>query len=174
MTRPTHVLFVCLGNICRSPLAEGVAGHVAHARGVSDRFVFDSAGTSGEHDGEAPHPGSVRVARERGIDICGQRSRRITRADLDRFDVIVAMDRSNRRNVERLGGFPAERLLLQRDFEQQADVPDVPDPWSYGAEAYRAVYDILVRSMPGLLNEALTLGPRADGPSTHGSGGRGA
>ncbi len=160
MRTHTHVLFVCLGNICRSPLAEGVAQHVALQRSVADRLVLDSAGTSGEHDGESPHPGSVRVAREFGIDIRGQRSRRITRVDLDRFDVIVAMDRSNRRNVERIGLFPAERLLLQRDFDPLADALDVPDPWSYGPDAYRAVYDILARSMPALLDEALRMGPR--------------
>lgn len=157
---PTRVLFVCLGNICRSPLAEGIARAHLVARELERDVVVDSAGTSGEHDGEPPDPGSVRVAREFGLDISAQRSRRITPDDVVGFDVIVAMDRSNLRNVERVGHGEPDRLLLLRTFDPRRDAIDVPDPWAQGPAAFREVYAIIDRSMPALLDAILRLGPR--------------
>lgn len=162
MSRPIRIVFVCLGNICRSPLAEGICRALAESRGVGHRVVVDSAGTSGEHEGEAPNPSSIRVAAAHGIDIRAQRSRRLRVADLQSFDVVVAMDRSNLRNIERLGPVPADRLVLMRDFEPDASNQEVPDPWSYGPAAFQEVYEILARAMPAFLDYALKMGPRHD------------
>lgn len=158
MSTPTRVLFVCLGNICRSPLAEGVFRHQVEAAGLSHRFQVDSAGTSSYHAGEAPDPGSVRVARQHGVDISGQRSRQFVRQDLERFDVIVAMDRSNHRNILRLVEdieTVRGRLWLMRNFEEEVDGSgldeDVPDPWGGGPRGFETVYEIVERSCANLL-----------------------
>ncbi len=160
MSKRTGVLFVCLGNICRSPLGEGIFRHRVEAAGLGDRFEIDSSGTSGWHAGEAPDPGSVRVARARGIDISGQRSRALTREDLERFDVIVAMDASNRRNILSLAGAGGAealrgRLWLMRNFEREedgsGDDEGVPDPWGGGARGFEEVFEIVDRSCANLL-----------------------
>jgi len=150
MNPPIRVLFVCLGNICRSPLAEGVFRAVVAARGAEDEFVIDSAGTSGYHAGEPPDPGSVRIAREHGLDISRQRSRRLVDADFQRFDFIIPMDRSNRSRL--VGGLPDERIPLIREFDCEAlNNFDVPDPWGGGANGFSDVYEMLARSVDGLL-----------------------
>jgi protein-tyrosine phosphatase len=155
-----HLVFVCLGNICRSPLAEGIARDLIRQRGWEGWMTVDSAGTSGEHDGEAPDPGSIAVARRHGLDLGALRSRRLTRADLDHADLIVAMDRANHRTILRVGTFPDERLVLQRRFDGPGSPLDVPDPWARGPEAFHEVWDILHRSMPALLDHARDLGAR--------------
>ncbi len=145
------VLFVCLGNICRSPLAEGVFRHLVDQQGLSSRFTIDSCGTSGYHVGEPPDPGSVRVAAAHGIDLSAQRSRRLTAGDLSDFDLIVCMDGSNVRNAHRLGSGPIRRL---RDWDP--DGPgDVPDPWGGGLGGFEQVYSIVHRSCAALLEELL-------------------
>jgi protein-tyrosine phosphatase len=162
MSAPTRVLFVCLGNICRSPLAEGVFRHQAEAAGLGRAFEVASAGTSAWHVGEPPDPGSVRVARQHGVEIGHQRARLLTAADLARFDVVVAMDRSNHRNIVALHGgrsLGSGRLWLLRNFEEAADGAgddlDVPDPWGGGPEGFAEVYRIVARSCAHLLR-ALT------------------
>lgn len=144
------VVFVCLGNICRSPLAEGI--FLAHVQGLgrSDAFVVDSAGTSGWHDGKPPHEASVRIAKEHGVDIRAQRSRKFLREDFDRFDVIVAMDASNRENILALDPAQESRVVLLRDFDPDKSGADVPDPWEKGDWAYQEVYEMITRCMPGL------------------------
>ena len=128
MSRPIRVLFLCLGNICRSPLAEGIfRDHVTNA-GCEREFVIDSAGTSSYHAGEPPDPGSVRVAQAHGLDIRAQRSRGLLEDDLDTFDFIIPMDRRNRSRLE--GSMPAERIPLVREFDPDATNGfDVPDPY---------------------------------------------
>src|SRR5688500_14228619 len=96
-----NVLFVCMGNICRSLLAEGVFRHLVRQRGLTDRFEIDSAGISGYHEGDPPDARSAEVAKRRGIELTG-RSRRLKRADLDQFDYLIVMDGENRAGVERL------------------------------------------------------------------------
>jgi len=158
--QPISVLFVCLGNICRSPLAEGIfRDHVARA-GWADRFVVDSAGTSAYHAGELPDVGSIKVAKARGLDITAQRSRVLTRDDLKRFDFIVAMDRSNHRNILKLGQLSDDRLVLARQFEPGASVLDVPDPYGGGINGFELVYDMLEASCPGMSGHFLSVGPR--------------
>src|SRR5262245_23537922 len=115
------VIFVCLGNICRSPLAEGVFRHLAKQRGLADRFEIDSAGTSAYHEGDAPDARSTAVARRRGIELRG-RSRPLLRSDLDRFDYVIVMDRDNRAAVDQLAAgleMPA-RVHLLREFDPEA------------------------------------------------------
>ena len=146
--RPLKVLFLCLGNICRSPLAEGV--FVAHAE--AGRFVADSAGTSAYHRGSPPDPGSIKVAARHGLDIQHQRSRPLTRDDFGAFDFIIPMDRSNQRNLLALGELEPHRCPLLREFDPEAlhDF-DVPDPYGGGIGGFQTVYDMLTRSMEGLI-----------------------
>ena len=108
----TRVLMVCLGNICRSPLAEGLFRDHVNRAGLADAFTIDSAGTGGWHVGEAPHKGSLGIAAEHGIDISDQRSRQVRADELSQWDWIIAMDASNRKNLLRMGSDPERTLLL--------------------------------------------------------------
>ncbi len=137
------ILFVCLGNICRSPLAEGIFRHLTTGIGVQDRFPADSAGTGGWHNGHPPDSRSVQVAREHGIDIAALRARRIEPADFDRFSLILAMDHSNLRHLHAMApaGSPAT-VKLFGSFALGSDV-DVPDPYYGGIDDFRAVYSML-------------------------------
>jgi protein-tyrosine phosphatase len=151
--RPTSVLFVCLGNICRSPLAEGVFRSLVSARELDDRFTIDSAGTGGWHVGQAPDPRSTDVAAAHGIDLTGS-ARRIEQADLDRFDVILAMDRENLRHLERMAATGAHaRIHLLRDFDSEGEGDEVPDPYYGGPDGFETVYQMVHRSCTALLEE---------------------
>ena len=158
-----RVLFVCLGNICRSPTAEGAFRALVVARGLGDAFVIDSAGTAGHHAGEPPHPETLAEAARRGVTLT-HRARQVTRADFDRFDRIVAMDSDNLRDLVRLARTPAERakLSLLRSYEPGADGDDVPDPWYTGE--FARVFDICARASEGLL--AALLAERASAAVT--------
>ena len=150
MSSPIRVLFICLGNICRSPLAEGVFRAAVDAQGALGEFEIDSAGTSGYHSGEPPDPGSVRIAHRHGIDISRQRSRRLTAADFDAFDFIIPMDASNRSQL--VDKLPDPRIPLIREFDPEAVKGfDVPDPWGGGANGFSDVFEMLERSINGLL-----------------------
>ena len=143
------VLFVCLGNICRSPLADAVLRHKVAEAGLSGEVRVDSCGTSSYHDGEPPNPMSARVAREHGIDMSMLRSRKLRRSDLDDFDLLVAMDASNVRNIERLGS-GSGRVVLMRDYDPEG-AGDVPDPWGGGPRGFELVYEMVDRSCEALL-----------------------
>ena len=143
------VLFVCLGNICRSPLAHGVFEYLVEEAGLDDRVFVDSCGTSSYHQGEPPDPGSVRVARKHGLDISHQRSRPLHDSDFQRFAWIVVMDGSNQRNTERVAR--GRRTVHQlRDFDPQGPGA-VPDPWGGGASGFDTVYEMVERSCDVLL-----------------------
>ncbi len=154
--QPIAVLFVCLGNICRSPLAEAVFRQIVTEEGLADRFRIDSAGTSGWHDGEPPDERTRAVAARRGVEVAGS-SRRVTEADVAAFDYLVAMDADNLAEVEALigrthmdGHAPAARLF--REFDPEADGnPDVPDPYFGGPDGFDNVHDLVERSARGLL-----------------------
>ena len=154
----TSVLFVCLGNICRSPLAEGIFAALARDRGVEGRFHVDSAGTAGYHSGEPPDPRSTAVAAAHGVRLPGH-ARRVTPRDLERFDVVVAMDRSNQRSLERLRQRSGRNrgnladIVMMRDYDPEARGADVPDPYYGGSDGFERVYRILERSCRGLLDE---------------------
>jgi protein-tyrosine phosphatase len=148
------VLFVCMGNICRSPLAEGVFRHLVAEAGLADRFTIDSAGTGAWHAGERPDGRSVQVAAEHGITLEG-RARQVTGADLRAFDVVVAMDRDNLANLQALsaetGGTAHLRLL--RSFDGRAEGEDVPDPYYGGPQGFETVYHMVRSACEGLLEE---------------------
>lgn len=156
---PTSVLFVCLGNICRSPLAEGVFLHLVEEEGLAHRFSVDSAGTGAWHVGERPDSRSLRVAADHGVELPG-RARQVTPDDLSRFDVVVAMDRDNlaalEEMAERHGG--TARLRLLRAFDPAADGDEVPDPYYGGPQGFEKVYDMVHAACRGLLEELTSEG----------------
>ncbi|HJV46005.1 MAG TPA: low molecular weight protein-tyrosine-phosphatase [Bacillota bacterium] len=145
-----NVIFVCLGNICRSPLGEGIFRELVRLRGWENRFHIDSAGTASYHVGEAPDPGSRKVAKKHGISIDELRGRHLKGDELDKWNYIVAMDTSNRGNIEKLGQIRGE-LWLMRDFDPIEKGGSVPDPWSQGDDAFLNSYNIIYRSCEKLL-----------------------
>jgi protein-tyrosine phosphatase len=156
-TERQGVLFVCMGNICRSPLAEGVFLHVARERGVADRFEVDSAGTGHWHIGKRADPRSIEVALRRGVDLPSRARQIDPPKDWARFDHIIVMDESNRSDVIDAGA-PAGRVVLLRAFdplcEGLADAErEVPDPYYGGDEGFDAVYDMVERACRGLLDQ---------------------
>lgn len=154
MSSPTRILFVCLGNIVRSPLAEGLFRQRAAERGLAEQFQVDSAGTSGYHVGERPDSRMRRTAAERGLEYDG-RSRQVRQSDLEEFDLIIAMDRQNLRNLRELarGSEWTDRIRLMREFDPQADGDhDVPDPYYGGQTGFETTYDIIDRSVTSLLD----------------------
>jgi len=157
MPEPTAVLFVCLGNICRSPLAEGVFIHLANQRGVADRFEVDSCGTGGWHAGNRPDPRSAAVADKHGIRL-PSRARQLDSSDADRFALVVAMDASNRDNLIN-AGVPEGKIRLLREFDPTVDASsadrDVPDPYYGGPDGFDDVYDMVLRSCEALLDHLL-------------------
>ncbi|CAN5878579.1 low molecular weight protein-tyrosine-phosphatase [soil metagenome] len=152
----TRVLFVCLGNICRSPLAEAVFRRQVGERGVEQRFEIDSAGTSAYHAGSPPDARSAQVARARGVEVSGS-ARQLAADDLRRFDYIIAMDAENLAEIERLrtraGG--AARVHRLREWDPRQDGSDVPDPYYGGARGFEEVHDIVERSCAALLDHLL-------------------
>ncbi|RMH20302.1 MAG: low molecular weight phosphotyrosine protein phosphatase [Gemmatimonadetes bacterium] len=165
MTAPADyaVLFVCLGNICRSPLAEGVLRHRLAARGLDARVAVDSAGTGAWHVGEPADARSRAVARRHGVILDG-RARRVDPSDFERFDLVLAMDRSNLADLEALRppGEVRARLALFRAFDPLADGDlDVPDPYYGGPDGFERVYEIVERACEVL---AHTIEEELDGP----------
>lgn len=150
---PIGVLFVCLGNICRSPIAEGVFIHEAHERGVLDRFDIDSCGTGGWHAGERADPRARATANSRGVELPSIARKLDPRKDFARFHLILPMDQQNMDDLLRLGA-PAERVRLMRSFDATAEHPaEVPDPYYGGAEGFENVFDMVRRACRGLLNQ---------------------
>jgi protein-tyrosine phosphatase len=147
-----RILTVCLGNICRSPMAEGVLRHLARQRGLG--IITDSAGTGHWHVGEPPDPRAIAAMRRQGIDISDLRARQFARADFDRFDLILAMDNDNLRDVLRLAPTPghAEKASLILGHAPHLDLREVPDPY-YGSNAdFDRVYRMLKDACEGLLD----------------------
>ena len=143
------VLMVCLGNICRSPLAEGLFRHHVAAAGLEHGYRIDSAGTGGWHVGSSPHEGSVDIAQRHGIDITDQCSRQVTAAELSDWDWIIAMDGSNLKNLLRLGADPNRtRLLL--GFTPPGYDRNVPDPYYEGG--FDRVYQMIDEACAHMLD----------------------
>ena len=152
--KPTSILFICAGNICRSPLAEGVMGQVLEARGIRD-VLIDSAGTNGYHTGEAPDERSVRVAAVHGLDISAQRCRQLTAGDFSRFDLILGMDRYNMRMIaERKPGNAAARIGLFTEIAEGKPV-EIPDPYYGGIGDFELVYRMVLASSKALADQFL-------------------
>ncbi|MCM2307954.1 MAG: low molecular weight phosphotyrosine protein phosphatase [Sulfuritalea sp.] len=141
---PHKILFVCTGNICRSPTAEGVARGLAQQQGVEQLFEFDSAGTHGYHLGEPPDPRSIAAARRRGYDLAPLRARRVTEFDFIRFDRVLAMGPDHLASLQR--ACPPQhrnKLGLLLDFSERFDLTEVPDPYYGGAEGFEHVLDLV-------------------------------
>jgi protein-tyrosine phosphatase len=147
-----HILFVCLGNICRSPTAEGVLRALAAREAPELRLELDSAGTADYHIGEPPDPRSCAAARRRGYDLSGLRARQITRQDFERFDLILAMDQSNLATLRRMAPVAGrERLHLLLAYAPETGLLEVPDPYYEDAAAFERVVDLSVAAARGLL-----------------------
>lgn len=141
------VLFVCTGNICRSPTAEAVFRHVAREAGLEERFFIDSAGTHGYHIGDPPDPRSVATALSRGIDMRGLRARKVEAADFTRFHYILAMDGGHHALLSRFSARPpygALDLFLGKG--------DVPDPYYGTQQGFEDVYDLIEEGSRRLLD----------------------
>lgn len=152
-----RILFVCLGNICRSPAAQGVMQRLVDERGVADRFDIDSAGTYSGHHGELPDPRMRRHASLRGYDL-RHRARPVTRADMGDFDLIVAMDAGNERDLRRLAATLDEErkiVLLGRYIRHNPHYDHVPDPYYEGSEGFELALDLLEDACAGLLDEIM-------------------
>ncbi len=144
------VLFVCLGNICRSPLAEAIFQQKIKNRGLEQQIFVDSVGTSNYHIGDDPDPRTIHVANQHGLPIA-HKGRQFTKADYNTFDYILAMDQSNRQDLTDLVGND-EKLVLMRDFDEEAPGADVPDPYFGGQDGFEHVYQMLDRSSEALLD----------------------
>ncbi len=146
------ILMVCLGNICRSPLAEAVLRTKAEERGV-DVFI-DSCGTSDYHIGEAPDPRTITNARINGIDVSNLRARQFQKEDFETFDLIYVMDQSNHQNIIELAETEAHRnkvKLILNELESGGNKP-VPDPYFGGEEGFQLVFDLLNRASDKILD----------------------
>ncbi len=152
--KPVSVLFVCMGNICRSPTAEGMFRKVLDDEGVAHAFEVDSAGTHAYHIGEGPDPRTLKAAAMRGIDLSYRRGRQVSAADFDRFDFVLAMDRENQSNLKAVAGAKADgKLHLFLDFAPEARHREVPDPFFGGPEGFETVLDLVETASRGLLRE---------------------
>lgn len=148
-----RVLFVCLGNICRSPTAEGVLRHKLHEAGLQARVEVDSAGTGDWHVGKAADLRTRQAAQQRGYDLSALRGRQVQAADFNAFDLILAMDTSNLRDLQQLrpDNATAELDLFLRRYQLQLD--EVPDPYYGGADGFEQVLDLIEQACEGLLCE---------------------
>lgn len=152
---PCRLLFVCLGNICRSPAAEGVMRRLVEERGLTGRYAIDSAGTYGGHAGDLPDGRMRAHARRRGYELT-HRSRKVRESDFDDSDLIIAMDDSNYDNLRRMAPTPEAQRKVTRMVDYARQHPwaqSVPDPYYEGAEGFELVLDLLEDACAGLLDE---------------------
>jgi len=151
-----RILFVCLGNICRSPTAEGVMSKLVEQAGMQGRVELDSAGTGGWHVGSQPDARASAAARDRGIALDGA-ARQVEAEDFEEFDLILAMDRSNVRDLEAMApADAASRVRLLREFDPAsagAEDLDVPDPYYGAGNGFEEVLDLIQAACEGLLGE---------------------
>lgn len=140
------VLFVCLGNICRSPLAEAIFNEKIKKKGLQSSIMADSAGTANYHVGENPDPRTVEVASNHSIPV-DHKGQQFKKKHASEFDYLVAMDRSNHQNMIIEMGNEPDSLFLMRDFDLVGKGKDVPDPWYGGMNGFEDVYEILDRSI---------------------------
>jgi protein-tyrosine phosphatase len=153
MENKCRILFVCLGNICRSPLAEGVFLNLINQKDLQDFYTANSAGTIGYHIGALPDKRSRDVAMEHGFELRHYASK-ISQEDFTRYEYIVAMDHSNVEDIKRLAGNNEDwknKILLMRDFDLEARGMAVPDPYYDGPEKFEEVYHMLVKANEGFI-----------------------
>jgi low molecular weight protein-tyrosine phosphatase len=149
-----RVLFVCMGNICRSPTAQGVFEYLVERHGLTSQIQIDSAGTHAYHVGEPPDARATQAARRRGIDLGKQRARRVTAEDFLDFDYVLAMDRDNYNDLMSLCP-PAHqpKLRLFMEFTAGLTEEEVPDPYYGGVTGFERVLDLIEQAAQGLLAE---------------------
>lgn len=154
------VLFVCLGNICRSPLAEAIFKHKISKQGLND-FEGDSCGTANYHIGDPPDSRTIRNASKNGVTI-NHACRQLNERDLETFDYILAMDKSNYSNIFRLANARehASKISLMRKFDPDEGHGEVPDPYYGGERGFQEVFDILDRSIDGFIEHLLANSPK--------------
>jgi protein-tyrosine phosphatase len=164
------VLFVCMGNICRSPTAEGVFREFLRRQGLEGRVEVDSAGTHGYHVGESPDPRTQRAAAARGYDLSNIRARKVAPEDLEYFDIVLAMDRNNMEVLRRM--CPPElvnRLQLFMTYAKNFDDDEVPDPFYGLGHGFDLVIDMVEDASSGLIQMLREKSPIADGKSAKAS-----
>lgn len=147
---PIRVLFVCMGNICRSPMAEALFQHHVRQRGLDHRFVLDSAGTGSWHVGEPPHRGTQRVLEQHQVDWTGLVARQIVSTELQDWDMVVVMDDDNYRSLMSLSPKHPERIRRLLEFHPQPPFQGVPDPYATGR--FDEVYDLINTASKALLD----------------------
>ncbi|MGB7442940.1 MAG: low molecular weight protein-tyrosine-phosphatase [Coleofasciculaceae cyanobacterium] len=149
---PYKLLFVCLGNICRSPSAENIMNHLIEQANLSESIVCDSAGTSSYHIGSSPDRRMTAAAAKRGIMLRGK-ARQFEQSDLEEFDLILAMDQENYRDILSLDpqGKYRDKVKLMCDFASNHREREVPDPYYGGSEGFNKVIDLLLDACDGLL-----------------------
>ena len=153
MRKPVGILFVCHGNICRSPMAEFVMKDMVKKAGLEDRFRIASAATSAEELGNPVHWGTREKLRQAGIDCSGKRARQMTRRDYQEYDLLIGMDRANLRNMQRIaGGDPEGKIHGLLAFAGRSG--DIADPWYTGD--FEATYADVTEGCRGLLNWVLS------------------
>lgn len=147
-----RVLFVCMGNICRSPMAQGIFEKLVKDRNLQYQIEIDSAGTHAYHVGDAPDPRAQRTTLKRGVDISGQRARKIKATDFVKFSHILAMDKSNLNFLEAMcDDENTHKLKLLMSFSQNSSVSEVPDPYYGGQSGFDKVLDMVEDASLGLL-----------------------
>ena len=157
MAETTSILFVCLGNICRSPTAQGVFEKQLAASGLVDRIRVDSAGTGSWHVGHAPDPRATEAAMEQGVDLRAQRARQVTPDDFHVFDRILAMDHANLADLQAMAPDGARaRVELFLGYARLADVQEVPDPYYGGASGFARVLELIHDASDGLIRDLRT------------------
>jgi len=148
-----RILFVCLGNICRSPMAEAVMRHLIEEKGLTDQIKVDSAGTSSYHLGEQPHKGTRTKLKEYGISTSGMKGRQVSSNDFEQFDYIIGMDASNVRNIRKMLGQPDHPKIF-RFLDLTPHQKDVPDPYYTGD--FQETYDLVKEGCEVFLNKILS------------------
>ncbi|WP_175776834.1 low molecular weight protein-tyrosine-phosphatase [Burkholderia anthina] len=147
------ICFVCLGNICRSPTAEGVMRHQVDAAGLADRIAIDSAGTGDWHVGEPPDTRAQAAAHTRGYDLSALRARQVSAADFERFDLLLAMDEANLAELHRrCPPQHRDKVRLLMEFAPGTAETEVADPYFGGAQGFEQVLDQVERACAGLLD----------------------
>lgn len=151
---PLKICFVCLGNICRSPTAEGIFRHLVDERSLNSYFEIDSAGTSAYHIGESANSKSRQIAQQRGISL-DSKARKFVRGDLAYFDLILAMDNENLADIQQMDAESAhdQKVMRLREFDPNPGDKEVPDPYYGGIKGFENVFDVVKRSCENLLDE---------------------
>lgn len=149
----TKVLFVCLGNICRSPTADGIFRELVVREKLDQKIIVDSAGTGGWHVGKAPDARTIAAARQRGYDLSVLRARQVSANDFAEFDYVLAMDKSNLKDLQRMKPSTyTGHLGLFLEFGSRSDYHEVPDPYYGGQEGFELVLDLVEGAAQGLLS----------------------